>query len=151
MGLVPITNDLDLVMHSVENRKRVKVTRPDLLAGALKKYANKRQEHFLCITLNSLMEVLKVHVVFIGTVQTTIVHAREVFFHAIRDNASVIAVAHNHPSGNVHPSNIDDTFTHLLCRAGRILGIPVIDHLIISGGDFYSYAKEGRLEDEAEK
>lgn len=84
-------------------------------------------------------------IISIGTVNGVGVHPRDVFAIAVRWNASSIVVAHNHPSGSHSPSKMDDELTHRLAEAGKMMGIPLIDHIILGGESFYSYADECEL------
>lgn len=90
------------------------------------------QEHFVVITLDGAQQVIKKHTVTIGLVNRSQVHARETFRPAIQDNAASIIVAHNHPSGSLEASVDDLLTTRRLAEAGRLLGIPVLDHIIVS-------------------
>lgn len=107
---------------------------------------DKEQECFLVACLNGAHHISAFSEVTRGTVDASLVHAREVFRYAIAENAVAIIVAHNHPSGNVTPSQADDLVTRELVTSGKILGIPVLDHIIVgSNGDTLSYATTGRL------
>jgi DNA repair protein RadC len=112
---------------------------------ALADYKNRRQEHFLVLTLNGAHAIIKLHVATKGLVNRTVVSAREVFYSAIVDNAVAIIVAHNHPSGILKPSAEDDTMTRGLKKAGKLLGIRVLDHLIVSKNGYYSYKQNKRI------
>jgi len=114
----------------------------------LKKYRMSRQENYIAITLSSRHEVIGVHHVTKGLMNRTLVHPREIFFHAIKDNAVGVMIAHNHPSGSVIPSPEDDAVTRELEKAGRILGFSVVDSLIITKNGFYSYAQNGGMNKE---
>lgn len=81
----------------------------------------------------------------IGTVNGVGVHPRDVFAIAVRWNASAIVVAHNHPSGSLKPSKMDDELTRGLYDAGKMMGIPLVDHIVLGSESFYSYADERRL------
>lgn len=89
-------------------------------------------ECVVCITLNGSHKVIGTHVVSQGLVNQTIVHPREVFRPAINDNATAIIIAHNHPSGDLEPSPEDRDTTKRIKKAGDIIGIKVLDHLIVS-------------------
>lgn len=108
-------------------------------------YADRKQEHFICITLNGANEVINTRVVTIGLVNESQVHAREVFADAIVDRATAVVLGHNHPSGNVRPSKADVAITRRLVEAGKLLGIRVIDHLIFSTKGHYSFRLESDL------
>jgi DNA repair protein RadC len=111
----------------------------------IRHYADRRQERFLCISLNGAHEVLAVRIVTVGLVNRTIIHPREVFSDPILDRASAIIVAHNHPSGELFPSGEDDEVTSRLKAAADILGLHLLDHLIFTENFWYSYREAGRL------
>jgi len=104
-----------------------------------------KTEGFYVIELDGAHEVIRVRTVTKGLVNRTMVHAREVFRNAIKDNAVAIVVAHNHPSGQVEPSAEDDQITKRLVEAGEIIGIPVLDHVIVARCGYFSYLEKGRL------
>jgi len=117
---------------------------PDVLP-IIQHYADRKQEHFLCISLNGANEVIASRVVSVGLVNKTQVHPREVFADPITDRASAIIVAHNHPSGGLKPSKEDIEITKQLKSAGETLGIKVLDHIIFSQKDYYSFLENGEL------
>jgi DNA repair protein RadC len=96
------------------------------------------QEHFVVLTLDGHHQVIQKHIVTIGLANQSQIHPRETFRPAIMDSAVSIIIAHNHPSGHLEPSQADLAATKKLSEAGKILGIPVIDHLIIGKGQVYS-------------
>lgn len=104
-----------------------------------------RQERFLVLCLDSRRRLLKSEEVSRGTLTSSLVHPREVFAVAIREAAASILVAHNHPSGDPAPSDEDLTVTKRLEEAGRLLGIPLDDHLIIGRGSFLSLKSMGLI------
>lgn len=95
-------------------------------------------EVFLLVCLAADHSVNAVHTVSIGTLNSTIVHPREVFKAAILYNSSAVAVIHNHPSGSVKQSNEDMVTTEMLTKAGELIGIPLVDHLVIGEGMYRS-------------
>jgi DNA repair protein RadC len=96
------------------------------------------QENLVAVTLNGGNKVIKIHSITIGTANSTQSHPREAFAPAIEDRAVAVVFAHNHPSGDCEPS-VDDLFlTKRLCDAGKILQIPVLDHIVISSSGFAS-------------
>lgn len=97
-----------------------------------------KQENMVSITLNGANKVIKIHNITVGTANSTPAHPREAFAPAIEDRAVAIVFAHNHPSGSHEPSMEDLLLTQRLCEAGRILQIPVLDHLVISSSGFTS-------------
>lgn len=108
-------------------------------------YADRPQEHFLCVALNGAHEVLSVRVVSIGLVNRTIVHPREVFADPLQERATAVIVAHNHPSGNLEPSKEDIDITERLRQAGALLGISLLDHLVFSSDGYFSFLEGGKL------
>ena len=122
-----------------------KVSRPQDIYAALARYARARNERFFAITLNGAHEIIKIHIVSIGLVNRTVVHPREVFITAIKDNATAIVVAHNHPSGHLDPSPEDREITDRLRNASEVLGLALLDHLIFSRTGYYSFVEHGLL------
>ena len=107
-------------------------------------YADRRQEYFICVSLNGAHEVLAVRVVSIGILNKTIVHPREVFGDPLSDRAAAVIVCHNHPSGQLEPSEEDRAITRRLYTAGQLLGIGLLDHLILSPrGGYFSFIESG--------
>jgi DNA repair protein RadC len=117
---------------------------PDVLP-IIQHYADRKQEHFLCISLNGANEVIASRVVSVGLVNKTQVHPREVFADPITDRASAIIVAHNHPSGGLKPSKEDIEITKQLKSAGEILGIRLLDHIIFNDKGYYSFLGDGKI------
>ena len=93
---------------------------------------SKKQEYFVCLTLDGANRLIAKRVISIGTLTASLVHPREVFAEAITDRAASIIVAHNHPSGNLEPSIADKEVTERLRQAGEILGIDLLDHILIT-------------------
>ena len=113
-------------------------------------YAMNDKEHFLAVTLNGGHNIIQIHVVSVGTTNRTIIHPREVFGEAIRENATAIILCHNHPSGHTYPSPEDIETTNNLIEASKIIGIPVLDHIIIDCNSYFSFKEHGLLLDEAQ-
>ena len=105
---------------------------PDLLYKACQDLLTKTQEHLVVFYLSSHSTILQRETVTIGTATASLIHPREVFRAAIVHNASAIALAHNHPSGNTTPSKADLDVTKEIAKAGSVIGISLIDHLICS-------------------
>ena len=123
-----------------------KIRSPADTLPLLRHYADRKQEIFLCLSLNGAHEVIAVRVVSIGLVNRTVVHPREVFADPIQDRAAAVMVAHNHPSGCLEPSTEDHEVTFRLKQAGEILGIQLLDHLIFSRTGYFSFMEERILE-----
>lgn len=107
--------------------------------------ADKKQEYFVCMSLNGANEVIKSRVVTVGLLNSNQVHPREVFSDPIVDRAASVIVAHNHPSGNLEPSPEDVALTKRLVKAGEIIGITVLDHLIVTKRGYVSLKANGYL------
>ena len=110
----------------------LKVRRPKDILPLLHEVRSKKQEHFVVVTLNGNHEVLHNRTITVGLANYCQVHPREVFADALQDRATSVVLAHNHPSGNLEPSREDLDVTTRLINAGKILGITVLDHVIIS-------------------
>ena len=121
------------------------ISTPSDLIPFVNHYAMNGKEHFLAVTLNGGHNIIQIHVVSIGTTNSTFVHPREVFYEAIKENASAIIVCHNHPSGEVEPSDEDIECTKKLIEASEIIGIPVLDHIIIDCNSYFSFLESGLL------
>jgi DNA repair protein RadC len=93
---------------------------------------DKKQEHFVVLTLDGANRLIGNTVIFQGTLNQSLVHPREIFAKAIEDRAAGIIVAHNHPSGSIEPSADDREITNKLKEAGRLLGIEVLEHIVVS-------------------
>lgn len=123
----------------------IKVQRPEQVLPLIRHYSDRQQEHFICVSLNGASEVMTVRVVTIGLVNKSQVHPREVFSDPIAERAAAIIAAHNHPSGDLTPSGEDLAVTRRLVKAGALLGIPLMDHIIFHGSNFYSFAAHNQL------
>jgi DNA repair protein RadC len=126
-------------------RYPIKITSPNDAYYALKRYARQKQEHFIVLTLTGAHEVISVTIVSIGLLNRTVVHPREVFHRAIKDSAAAVIVAHNHPSGQLEPSEEDRMITKRLTDAGEIIGIPILDHIIFTRNGFVSFKDLGLI------
>ncbi len=105
----------------------------------------KRQEHFLCLSLTGAHEVIEARVVTVGLLDSNQVHPREVFADPIADRAACVLLAHNHPSGTLAASPEDLALTRRLVKAGELLGIRVLDHLIVTKDGYLSLKERGHL------
>lgn len=114
-----------------------------------KKLENDKQEKFFVLMLNIKNYIIENEQISIGTVDSSITHQREVFKPAVRNSASSIILVHNHPSGDSNPSKEDLEVTEKIIKAGEILGIRVIDHIIIGKGNYWSW-REDQVENRKE-
>lgn len=130
-------------------RYRSTIDSPEAAAAAVLRVmaADADREHFIVLFLNTAKELIGAHVAFIGSLNAVgTVTAREVFKAAIVANASAIILGHNHPSGDVQPSPQDQTTTDHLVEASKVVGIPILDHVIVGGdSEPYSFYVNGRL------
>lgn len=108
------------------------------------------REYFVSLHLNSKNQLIREVLVSIGSLSTSVVHPREVFSPAVRDSTAALIFLHNHPSGDPAPSLDDRECTQRLCRAGKILGIRVLDHVILGYDDYFSFADAGQLQESLE-
>lgn len=140
-----------LILAAVEfARRRIKpegfkIESPVDVLPLIRHYADRRQEHFLCLSINGANEVINIRVVCIGLVDRTPVHPREVFADALTDRASGIIVAHNHPSGPLEPTAWDVEMTKQLKAAGDVVGVTLLDHMIFNRTGHFSFLEAGRL------
>lgn len=102
-------------------------------------FINKKQELFYCLYFNNHQELIERKLLFMGTINKSITHPREVFKEAYRLSASSIICLHNHPSGDLTPSKEDIRFTESLVKIGTLQGIPVLDHIIVNEDSYYSF------------
>ncbi len=103
-------------------------------------------ENFVVVTLTNASKVIRAEVLYRGTLGQSIVHPRDVFRDAIKENAAAVLIAHNHPSGTREPSRADIQITERLKEVGKLIGIQLSDHLIVTPkGYFYSFNSEGVL------
>jgi DNA repair protein RadC len=99
------------------------------------------KEKFLVVCLNSANKIIRYETISIGNLNSSVVHQREIFKTAIENNSASIILIHNHPSENPEPSNEDISITKKIVEAGRIMDIPVFDHIIIAGSSYTSFVE----------
>ena len=104
---------------------------------------NKSQEHFVVLSLDSKGNVNSFNTTHIGTINSTLIHPREIFKVAIISNASAIILAHNHPSGDATPSEKDIKVTKSLVKASKHLDIEILDHIIVGDNKYFSFKEKG--------
>ena len=133
-------------VQASSDEERPVLRSPDDAARRLIPYLRDREkESFVVLVLDAQNALRNLSEVSSGTLNASLVHPREVFKVAIKNSAAAILVAHNHPSGNPEPSSEDIEITRQLVESGRILGIPLHDHLIIAGNTFTSLAERGLI------
>lgn len=106
---------------------------------------DKKQEYFYCLYVNQRKELIERKLLFMGTINRSVVHPREVFKNAYLCSAAGIICIHNHPSGDIRPSREDIRLTNALTELGNINGIPIIDHIIMCNDNYYSFYEDGKI------
>ena len=126
--------------ESPETEERIELSSAEAVAKLMRPLiANKRKENFYVLNVDSRNRLINKEQVSVGSLDSTIAHPREVFGPAIRAGAAGIIVVHNHPSGDPQPSDDDIRLTRRLAEAGKIVGIPLLDHIVIGKQRFYSF------------
>lgn len=134
------------INRSVESIISKKGNNPSLIFNYFKDILkDKKQEYFYALYLDNKKTIIKEKLLFIGTINYSLVHPREVFKEAFILSASSIILVHNHPTGNVIPSETDIKTTDNLKEIGELMGIKIIDHIIIGLDKYYSFYEEGIL------
>lgn len=135
MGSAKITELLaaiELAKRYLIDSDRPIIDSPEKVVEQLADIRDKKQEYFVCLTLDGANRLIAKRIITIGTLTASLVHPREVFADAITDRAASIIVAHNHPSGNNKPSDADIEITKRLQETGKLIGINLIDHIIVT-------------------
>ena len=126
----------ELWRRQFEVSERPIIDSPEKAVAQLADIRDKKQEYFVCLTLDGANRLIAKRIISIGTLTSSLVHPREVFADAITDRAASIIVAHNHPSGDLRPSQADYDITDRLQKAGELLGINLISHFILAKSGF---------------
>ena len=138
-AIILATTELSRRLNSIIDTLVNKGSSPELIYEYYKnKLESKKQEHFYAVYLDNSKKIIKDKLLFIGTINYSLVHPREVFKEACKISASFIILVHNHPSGNVMPSSFDIKTTQNLIEIGNLMGINVLDHVIIGNNNYYS-------------
>jgi DNA repair protein RadC len=125
---------------------KIKISSPnDAAVVMMEEMRYYKKEYFKIILLDTKNNIIKIAEISVGSLNSSIVHPREVFKEAISNASSSIILIHNHPSGESEPSHEDIILTNRLVECGKLLGINVIDHLIIGDGNFFSFKEEGLI------
>lgn len=144
---IKLLSSIELGKRVYYNKKmtKIKMNSADKIYEYIKKdLENKSQEQFYCLYLDAQKNLIEKKLLFIGTINKSIVHPREIFKYAYLLSASSIICVHNHPSGDTTPSNEDIVLTKSLIEIGKMQGISVIDHIII-GSDYFSFYENGYI------
>jgi DNA repair protein RadC len=122
-----------------------RICSPAEVAEQCRSFRRKKKEHFYVFFLDTQNRLVGKELVSIGTLNASVVHPRETFRTAIVKNCCSVIVVHNHPGGGLEPSAEDRTVTRRLVEAGRLLGIAVVDHVIVTADGYFSFASAGSL------
>ena len=145
-ALIIAALELGRRIASAEPLVRDSITSPeDGVTLLMPRLRYESKEHFLVVLLNSKNKVLDVEQISEGSLNSSVVHPREVFAPAVLHHAAAILTAHNHPSGDPTPSKEDKDLTNTLVQAGKYMGIPVLDHIIIGDAKYFSFKEHSYL------
>ncbi len=148
---IGLSNSLGIILFQALSERYLKekisskilLNSPKLVGEYLKKkIGNKKEEHFIILYIDTRNNLINEEI-SIGTLNASLVHPREVFKNAIKNNTAQIIIAHNHPSGDVNPSTEDISTTERLIETGKLVGISIIDHFIIYSDKYYSFKENG--------
>lgn len=134
---------LSMVQEKAALQDYKRVTSAETIFSVLHEYTLKEKEYFLTITLDNNSMIIQKRVIHIGTLNSSLVHPREVFKPAILDNAAGLIIAHNHPSGVLDPSYADIKITKRLKKVSEIVGVDLLDHVILSKHGYFSFKDNG--------
>ena len=144
--IILATIELGKRIYLDNNNRKIVLKNPKSIFEYTKYLFNdKKQELFYCLYFNNKQELIGEELLFKGTVNRSITHPREVFKNAYLYSASSIVCLHNHPSGDVTPSQDDIIFTKALVEIGLIQKIPILDHIIVSNNNYYSFQDNGKI------
>lgn len=131
-----------------EDVRKQQISSPDSVVGWLQsEIGSSLQEQFLVIYLNQQHRIISYRILFTGTINQSCVYPREIFRQALLENSTDIMLVHNHPSGDISPSEADFNTTRRLWKAGMMMGISILDHIIVSDRNYFSFAAQGILEE----
>ncbi len=135
----------ELSRRLLKNKQSALLLSPQDVWNELKDIRDNKKEHFVIFFLDARNQEIKREIISIGSLNANLVHPREVFEPAVRHLAAQIIVAHNHPSGDAEPSEDDLAITKRLVEAGKIMGIDVLDHIIVTESRFLSFKEQGLI------
>ena len=121
------------------------VDKPQDVIPFIKHYAMQSSEHFVTVTVNGAKEIMNIRVLSVGSKNMTVLKAGDIFADALKERASGLILTHNHPGGLAQPSEADMETTRHLCHAAEILGLPILDHIIVTRNSYFSFLEHGLL------
>ena len=142
LSFLELSKRINMEENKINN---IKLNDPSKVFDYFKYRINKDQEEFYCIYLDAKKKVISYKLLFVGTVNHSMVHPRDIFKEAYKLNAAFIICVHNHPSGDVYPSLDDINATKRILEIGNLMGIKLIDHIIISENNYYSFLENGKI------
>ena len=142
LSFLELSKRINMEENKINN---IKLNDPSKVFDYFKYRINKDQEEFYCIYLDAKKKVISYKLLFVGTVNHSMVHPRDIFKEAYKLNAAFIICVHNHPSGDVHPSLDDINVTKRIFEIGNLMGIKLIDHIIVSEINYYSFLENGKI------
>lgn len=123
-----------------------KITSPKVAAEIfIPLFRDEIKEHFVVVCLNTSNKIIKYEIISTGTLNSSLVHAREVFKTAFEHNSANIILLHNHPSGNAEPSNEDKNITKKMVEIGKLMEVNVFDHIIVAGNEYFSFVEKSLI------
>jgi DNA repair protein RadC len=134
---------MKIVLTKVKEACHIKLLNPELVASSFEEIKNEVNEHFGVAFLNVQNEIISTDILFIGGYSQSTVDKRVVFSEALKYGASAIILCHNHPGGSLSPSSHDIALTKAIIKAGNVLDIKILDHVIISSKGFLSLRETG--------
>lgn len=144
LSLIELSKRINVKLETLNN---IKANNSKVIYEYFKdKLMDEKQEYFYCLYLNEKKELIERKLLFMGTVNKSLVHPREIFKEAYLLSASSIICMHNHPSGNPNPSTDDIVLTSSLLEIGKIQKIPIVDHIIFGSNSYYSFYENNNLE-----
>ncbi|MEA2056773.1 MAG: DNA repair protein RadC, partial [Patescibacteria group bacterium] len=135
----------ELCQRISHGNKSIQLDQPHKVFHQLGEIKNKKQEHAVALYLNGRGELILKKIIAVGTLNTNFIDFRQLFAPAITLPANGFILAHNHPSGDPHPSPADIKLTKRINKSAKLLGIKLIDHLVITNDQYFSFKKEGLL------
>lgn len=140
-----IIASLELSFRLMREGSKQQLISPELVFESVKEIRESKKEHLMALYLDIRNREICREIISIGTLTANLIHPREIFEPAVKNLAANIIIIHNHPSAETEPSNEDIKITKQLVEAGKIMGIPIIDHVIVAKDKFYSFKDKGLI------
>lgn len=148
MDYIPFIKLRQEVVHETPIQSRKLTSAFTVAEYAQELIGNCDRETVIVFGLGTKSDINFISTVSVGSLNSSLVHPREIFKASIASNCARLIIAHNHPSGDIRPSDADHSFTRRICEAGDLLGIEVLDHVIVSPNQYYSFKEYGHIERE---